>query len=50
MPRVERAEYEVAIAAARVALGEEAFAAAWSEGRAMTRDQAVHFALEELEA
>jgi predicted ATPase len=50
MPPVERAQYEGAIAAARAALGEEAFAAAWAEGRAMTREQAVRFALEELDA
>jgi len=33
--------------AARAALGEEAFAAAWAEGRAMTLEQAIAYALEE---
>jgi hypothetical protein len=40
-----RAEYERRIAAARAALGEEAFAGAWSEGRTMTLDQAVCVAI-----
>jgi predicted ATPase/DNA-binding SARP family transcriptional activator len=43
---VERAEYEGSLAAARTALGEEAFAAAWSEGQAMTLEQAIAYALE----
>jgi hypothetical protein len=30
----------------RAALGEAAFAAAWAEGRAMSLDQAVEYALE----
>jgi predicted ATPase/DNA-binding XRE family transcriptional regulator len=42
----ERAEHDQAIAAARAALGEEAFAAAWAEGCAMTMAQAVAYALE----
>lgn len=33
----------------RQELGEEAFAAAWNEGRAMTIDQAVRYALEEID-
>jgi tetratricopeptide (TPR) repeat protein len=33
---------------ARSALGEEAFAAAWADGRAMSLEQAIAFALEEL--
>ena len=32
-------------AAVRAALGEEAFAVVWAEGRAMTLDQAVAYAL-----
>ena len=36
---VERADYEPAVAAARTHLGEQAFAAAWAEGRSMTLDQ-----------
>jgi hypothetical protein len=31
----------------RAALSEEAFAAAWAEGEAMTQEQAVVYALEE---
>ena len=41
----ERAEHHEAIAAARAALGEEAFAAAWEEGKKMTLDEAVALAL-----
>jgi predicted ATPase len=40
-------EHERIVAAARNALEEEAFAAAWAEGRAMTWEQAVEYALEE---
>jgi non-specific serine/threonine protein kinase len=47
MPPVERAEYEESIRATRAALGEEAFTAGWAAGRAMTRDQAVSFAVSE---
>src|SRR5262249_40255632 len=43
---VERSAYEGAITAARAALGEERFAAAWAEGRRRTLEQAVAFALE----
>jgi tetratricopeptide (TPR) repeat protein len=39
------AEYERAVAEARAALDEAAFAAAWAEGRAMTLDEAVDYAL-----
>jgi hypothetical protein len=34
------------LAAARTQLGEEDFAAAWLEGRAMTEEQALNYALE----
>jgi DNA-binding CsgD family transcriptional regulator len=37
---IERVDYERAVAAARTWLGEQAFAAAWAEGRAMTPEQA----------
>jgi tetratricopeptide (TPR) repeat protein len=47
VPPVERAEYEVAVRAARAVLGEAAFAAAWEEGGQMTLEQAVCVALEE---
>jgi ATP/maltotriose-dependent transcriptional regulator MalT len=36
---VYRADYEHAVAPARIQLGEKAFAAAWAEGRGMTPDQ-----------
>ena len=35
------------VAAARTELGEEAFAAAWAEGRAMSMQQAIAYALDE---
>jgi hypothetical protein len=40
-------EYERTVARGRAALGEAAFAAAWAEGRAMSREQAVEYALGE---
>ena len=40
-------DYDGAVAAARDHLSEEAFAAAWAEGRAMTLEEAVDYALEE---
>jgi hypothetical protein len=46
MSPVERAEYDQAIATARVTLGEEVFTAAWAEGRAMTIEQAITYTLE----
>lgn len=42
---VDRVDYERDVEAARRALGEEAFAAAWAEGRAMELEQAVECAL-----
>jgi predicted ATPase/class 3 adenylate cyclase len=42
----ERAEHNQAIASVRAALGDEAFAAAWAEGRIMTMEQAIVYALE----
>ena len=36
---IEWADYEQAVAAARDYLGEETFASAWAEGRAMTAEQ-----------
>jgi non-specific serine/threonine protein kinase len=44
---VDRADYEHGLALARAGLREEAFEQAWSEGRAMTWEQAVAYALEE---
>jgi non-specific serine/threonine protein kinase len=43
----DREEYERAMAAVREALGEEAFASAWAQGRAMPLEQAIEYALEE---
>jgi predicted ATPase len=45
-PTVSRDEYERQVAATRAALGEAAFAAAWAEGQAMTRERAIAYALE----
>ena len=41
----DRAEYERSIAATRAGLNDTAFAAAWAEGKAMTLDQAIEYAL-----
>jgi predicted ATPase/DNA-binding CsgD family transcriptional regulator len=41
IPLVERADYERSVAAARVHLGERAFAAAWAQGRTKTPEQAL---------
>lgn len=42
-----REDYDRAVEAARAALGDESFRAAWAEGRAMTPDQAIACALAE---
>ena len=42
----EKATHEQTLAAARAALGEDAFSAAWEAGRAMTLDEAVEYALD----
>ena len=47
LPPSDRAEYERNVAAVRAQLGEEMFAAAWAEGRAMTMEQAVEYASRE---
>jgi hypothetical protein len=47
VPPVARHDYDRDVAVARAQLGETAFAAAWAEGRAMTLEQAVAYALEE---
>jgi DNA-binding NarL/FixJ family response regulator len=41
IPRIELADYERSVSAARVHLGEKAFAAAWAEGQFMTPEQAL---------
>jgi len=45
MSAAERAGHDQAEAAARTVLGEAAFASAWAEGKAMTREQAIAYAL-----
>ena len=45
LPVTERAEFEQVLAAARAALSEEAFDSAWTSGHAMTREQAIEYAL-----
>ncbi|HWZ69960.1 MAG TPA: winged helix-turn-helix domain-containing protein [Casimicrobiaceae bacterium] len=45
IPLNEEADYERGVATTRVALGEDAFDEAWSEGSAMTLDDAVRYAL-----
>lgn len=46
----QRAESEACVAAARAALGEEAFARAWADGQAMTLEQAIEEAFAYCEA
>ncbi|TMD61720.1 MAG: response regulator transcription factor [Chloroflexi bacterium] len=41
LPAVYRADYERCVATARAQMGEQAFAAAWTEGRGMTGEQAL---------
>ena len=40
-PVIDRADFERHMAAARGALGEEAFTAAWAQGQALTLEEAV---------
>ncbi len=47
MSAKERTEHDQAIAAARAALGEEAFVAAWEDGKKMTLYEAIALALQE---
>src|SRR5262249_26874589 len=47
LPPNEREEYDRKMAAARQALGNEAFTNALTEGRAMTWEQAIKYALDE---
>jgi hypothetical protein len=46
-PPAERVAYERSVSAARSAIGERAFEAAWAEGKAMELEQAISYALEE---
>ncbi len=45
LPLAERTQFEPFVTATRAHLGEARFAAAWMEGRAMTPDQAIGYAL-----
>src|SRR5215212_9009977 len=45
-PAIDPREYERSISESRVALGEAMFAAAWTQGRALSLDQAIEYALE----
>jgi len=45
MSATERAKHDQAVAAAHAALNEKAFVAAWTEGQAMTIEQAIQLAL-----
>jgi len=47
LPPVARAEHEGYVAAVRQTLGDEAFAAAWNAGAALSLDQALDYALED---
>jgi non-specific serine/threonine protein kinase len=47
LPPADRAEHDRSVAAVRGALGEDAFAAAWAEGRAMSLEEATRYALED---
>jgi hypothetical protein len=44
---VDKDDYERDVALARAQLGEEAFAAAWAEGQAMSLEEAIAYALGE---
>lgn len=45
LPPADRADYDRSVAAVRVLLDEEAFKAAWAQGRAMTLEEAMNEAL-----
>jgi predicted ATPase/class 3 adenylate cyclase len=47
VPPADQPRYDHVVAAVRAAVADQAFAAAWAEGRAMTQDQAIEFALAE---
>jgi len=48
--RADAIEFERNVAATRAQLDEATFAAAWTEGKAMTLEQAIEYALEETRA
>ncbi len=47
LPPSDRSDYDRHLNVARDALGEEAFTTAWTQGRAMTLEQAIAYALDE---
>ncbi|MBI3659129.1 tetratricopeptide repeat protein [Candidatus Acetothermia bacterium] len=47
LPPSDRTDYDRQVAATRAKLGDETFAAAWTQGRAMTLEQAVEYALKQ---
>ena len=47
LPPADRVDYDRQLAALRMELDETAFAAAWAQGRAMTLEQAIEYALAE---
>jgi non-specific serine/threonine protein kinase len=49
LPLSYQKDFATSIAQARAQLGEKAYMSAWSEGRAMTMEQAVEYALEDLD-
>ncbi len=49
LPPNDQEEYEGDVAAARAILGEAEFAAVWEEGRALTLEQAIEYALSQVE-
>jgi hypothetical protein len=46
LPTADLGEYTCTLDTARAALGEETFVVAWAEGRAMTLEKAIEYALE----
>lgn len=47
LPPSQRVKYEGLVSETRADMNENAFAAAWAEGRAMTMEQAIEYAMEE---
>jgi tetratricopeptide (TPR) repeat protein len=50
LPPSRRETYERQVSEVRAALGEEAFAGVWAEGRVMSREEAIDYALSPAEA
>jgi len=50
MTPLERREYDQAVSNLRTQMGEAALAKAWAEGRALTMEQAIEYALEKTDA